>query len=290
MAPLLRVSGTAGADGGSPQCDPKGTLARSTCDAARIARDAPRRGEEMDDMSKKFVAEESFWNLFPNCQIGVVVVEDLKPVDEVTDEHKTEIHKMLRRANVVAEKWVTEPTLSKNKVIAVWRSAYQQFKTKKGARVSIENLLKRAQKGNPVGDITPLVDIYNALSLSYALPFGAEDVDTFVGDLHLRVTEGGDAFDPLGEGNEPTLPGELAYVDDAGAVCRCWNWRDGQRTAITDATKRAIVFIESIDPDRADDLKAACDELAAALETYFGATVFANAIVTKDDPELVIEA
>jgi len=240
-------------------------------------------------MSKKFIAEDSFWNLFPDCQIGVVVVEGLKPADEIADEHKAEIHTLLQRANGVAEKWVIDPTLSKNKVIAVWRQAYQQFKTKKGARVSIENLLKRAQKGNPVGDITPLVDIYNALSLKYALPFGAEDVDTFVGDLRLKVTEGGDAFDPLGEGDEPTLPGELAYIDDAGAVCRCWNWRDGQRTAITDATKRAIVFVECVDPDRADDLKAACDELAAALEQYFGANVYANAIVTKAAPELQIE-
>lgn len=241
-------------------------------------------------MSKKFVAEESFWQLFPECQIGVVVVEGLKPVEGISDEHKAEIHEMLRRANIVAERWVSDPTLSKNRVIAVWRQAYQRFKTKKGARVSIENLLKRAQKGNPVGDITPLVDVYNALSLTYALPFGAEDVDAFVGDLRLRVTEGGDAFDPLGEGNDPTLPGELAYIDEAGAVCRCWNWRDGQRTAITDGTRRAVVFIESVDPERAPDLRKACDELADALSTYFGATVFANAVVTRDAPELVIEA
>lgn len=46
-------------------------------------------------------------------------------------------------------------------------------------------------------------------------------------------TKGGDAFTPLGEDAEsdPTLPGELAYVDDAGAVCRRWNWREGVRGA-----------------------------------------------------------
>ena len=49
-------------------------------------------------------------------------------------------------------------------------------------------------------------------------------------------TKRGDAFTPLGEGaeNDPTLPGELAYVDDAGAVCRRWNWRDDVRGASHD--------------------------------------------------------
>lgn len=49
-------------------------------------------------------------------------------------------------------------------------------------------------------------------------------------------TKGGDAFTPLGEDAEsdPTLPGELAYVDDAGAVCRRWNWREGVRGTFRD--------------------------------------------------------
>ena len=272
-----------------PQCDPKGTLASAQAKRRHSQTGGLRAAKGVIHMSKKFVAEESFWKLFPDCQIGVVVAEGLKPVSEVSDEHKAQIHTMLRRANVDAEKWVADPTLSKNEVVAVWRRAYQQFKTKKGARCSIEALLKRASKGNPVGDITPLVDIYNALSLSYALPFGAEDVDTFVGDLRLAVTEGGDAFDPLGEGDEPTLPGELAYIDDAGAVCRCWNWRDGQRTAITDDTQNAIIFIECVDPKRVDDLREACDKLADALATYFGAQITVNTQVTKDAPELTIQ-
>ena len=106
------------------------------------------------------------------------------------------------------------PTLSENAPVRAWRQAYQQFKTKRGARCSIENLLKRVLKGNPVGSISPSVDLYNAISLKYALPLGGEDLDTFEGDLRLRITEGGDAFTPLGEGaeNDPTLPGELAQL------------------------------------------------------------------------------
>ena len=67
----------------------------------------------------------------------------------------------------------------------MWREAYQQFKTKKGVRSSIEALLKRIEQGKGVGSINPLVDIYNAANLTHGLPCGAEDIDTFAGSLKL---------------------------------------------------------------------------------------------------------
>ena len=54
---------------------------------------------------------------------------------------------------------------------------------KQGARSSIEALLKRVNNSNHIGTINPLVDIYNSISLKYALPCGGEDIDKFVGDI-----------------------------------------------------------------------------------------------------------
>lgn len=241
---------------------------------------------------KKFVAEDSFWNLFPGVALGVVVAKGMKPSDQVSPEDATEIELLLARANAQAERHLESPTLSDNAPVRVWRQAYQQFKTKRGARCSIENLLKRVLKGNPVGSISPAVDIYNAISLTYALPLGGEDIDAFQGDLRLLITRGGDEFIPLGENaeNDPTLPGELCYVDDAGAVCRCWNWRDGVRTALTDTTTNAFLIVECVDPERAEDCRAATEELANMVERYLGAEIAAKALITRDEREVVIEA
>lgn len=241
---------------------------------------------------KKFVTEDSFWNLFPGAALGVVVAKGMKPSDQVSPEDATEIEQLLARANAQAERHLESPTLSENAPVRVWRQAYQQFKTKRGARCSIENLLKRVLKGNPVGSISPAVDIYNAISLTYALPLGGEDIDAFQGDLRLLITRGGDEFIPLGENaeNDPTLPGELCYVDDAGAVCRCWNWRDGVRTALTDTTTNAFLIVECVDPERAEDCRAATEELANMVERYLGAEIAAKALITRDEREVVIEA
>ncbi len=239
---------------------------------------------------KRFVAEDSFWELFPDARIGVVVAHGMKPASQVSEEDAKAIRLALAEANKAADQHLTSNTISENQVVRVWRDAYQKFKTKKGARSSVENILKRVLKGNPVGSINPSVDVYNAVSLKHALPVGGEDIDAMQGDIRLRITEGGDAFRALGdEEDAPTLEGELCYMDDTGAICRCWNWRDGQRTALTDDSEKAFLIIESVDPERADDLQAAIDEMANMVQDKLGAIIFAKEVITKDSPEMVID-
>lgn len=239
---------------------------------------------------KKFITEESFWSLFPDAEIGVVVLNDVDNSDSVYEDNET-IRDDLAKANQEAGKWITATPLSKNEVIKVWRDAFQKFKKKKGNRASIEALLARVDKGNYVGGINPLVDVYNAISLTYGLPIGGEDIDNFAGNLRLTVSEeGGDEFMALGdEENNPTLPGELCYLDDIGAVCRCWNWRDGKRTMLTDNTKNAFMIIESVDPGRHGDLVEALDLMEENAVKYLGAKALVKTILTKENREVMIE-
>lgn len=240
---------------------------------------------------KRFVTEDSFWQLFPDAAIGAIVARGMRSAEEVGEQGRAELASLLEGANRLAERHITSDTISENEPVRAWREAYRRFKTKKGARCSIENLLKRVIKGRPVGPITPSVDVYNAVSLKYALPVGGEDIDSFAGDLRLTVTQGGDAFVPLGEdgAEDPTLPGELCYLDDEGAVCRCWNWRDGVRTALTDDSVNAFLIIECVEPGRVEDCRAALDELAELVEGYLGATIAVKRLVTAADREVVIE-
>ncbi len=91
---------------------------------------------------KKFVTEDSFWQLFPGASLGVIVARGMKPANEISPEDAQAIEQLLTRANALAEKHLESPTLSENAPVRAWRQAYQQFKTKRGAR--IEQLLTRA--------------------------------------------------------------------------------------------------------------------------------------------------
>jgi DNA/RNA-binding domain of Phe-tRNA-synthetase-like protein len=238
---------------------------------------------------KKFIAEPSFWALFPDSEIGILVMEDIN--NELTEDNPAyiKIKDLLDAANLEASKYLTDPVLSQTPVVSVWREAFTKFKTKKGARASIEALLRRVEKGNAVGSINPLVDLYNAISLTYGLPCGMEDLQSIKGNLRLTVTAGGDDFLALGDNEpDPTLPGEICYLDDLGAVCRCWNWRDGQRTMLTENTKTAIAVIESVDPNRHSDLLEALIELTAWVEETGVATVVVNKIVNRNNPEIEV--
>jgi len=231
----------------------------------------------------QFIIEPSFWELFPQAVVGVVVAKGIDNTEEGNENVRPDLIELLESANKEAVKYLTAPVFSENEVIRVWREAFRKFKTKKGVRSSIEALLKRVEKGNEVGTINPLVDLYNCISLRYGLPCGGEDIDTFVGDLRLTVTQGGDNFLALGdEEYDVTLPGEVCYLDDEEAVCRCWNWRDGQRTMLTEDTKNAVLIIESVDPARREVLEEAIAELARWIPQFLGGET-SSVILTKEN-------
>lgn len=232
---------------------------------------------------RQFIVEDSLWELFPEAQIGVLLIDHID--NKGRDGDKYAIYDLLDEANLHARKHLREAIFSQNPPVAKWREAFQKFKTKKGVRSSIEALLKRVDKNNEVGPISPLVDIYNSASLTYALPCGMEDLDAIQGNLRLKVTEGDDPFFALGDTQiSYTLPGEIAYLDDEGAVCRCWNWRDGQRTMITEETKRAIAVMELPDQERVEDLREALEFLRTWIEKTGVGKVIHCEILTKERP------
>ena len=79
----------------------------------------------------KFLADASFWELFPQAQLGVVL---LKGIDN-SGESVRDIKILLSRSNADAEKFLVKNVFSENPVIAIWRYAYRKFKTKKGDAV-----------------------------------------------------------------------------------------------------------------------------------------------------------
>lgn len=234
---------------------------------------------------QKVVVEESFWEVFPEAQILTLFVEGID--NQVKSEEVAYFTELLKQAEKAAKKFITEEPFSQNPVIAEWREAFSKFKTKKGARSSIEALLKRVNQGKTFTPINPLVDIYNSVSLTYGVPCGGEDVAKIVGALHLGKAQGGEAFLPLGsEKDAPALPEEIIYYDDEGAICRCFNWREAQRTMLTEATTEAILVIEALNPEQIEGGKVAMDELQRKIDEYFGVTS-KQVILTKDTPKNV---
>ena len=136
---------------------------------------------------KKLVMEQPFLDIFPDSKIGILVCKGID--NHIKEEDKYENY--LKECQKLAAEHIQNPEFTQNPIIRTWRDAFYKFKTKKGARCSIEALLKRVSKGNDIGTIIPLVDIYNGISLKYGVPIGGENIDAFDGDIRLTVAEGG---------------------------------------------------------------------------------------------------
>ncbi|MCX0402064.1 B3/B4 domain-containing protein [Clostridium perfringens] len=216
---------------------------------------------------KKFIIEDDFWELFPNAKIGIITCNGIDNTIKDENQYKD----MISQGEKEALNHLPNEEFSSNKVIKVWRDAFKKFKTKKGARSSIEALLKRVSTGKGLGTINPLVDIYNSISLKYAMPCGGEDMDKFIGDIRLTKATGDESFITLGsDKSEPPYEGEMVYKDDEGAICRCWNWRESVRTMLTEDTKNAFLCIELVDENREKEFENALKELSQLVEKNLG--------------------
>jgi DNA/RNA-binding domain of Phe-tRNA-synthetase-like protein len=156
-----------------------------------------------------------------------------------------------------------------------WRQAYRAFGVKKTSfRSSVERLLRRVTQGDGLPQINALVDAYNAISVAYRVPAGADDLDLLEPPLAYRYACEGDTFFTLGEdalAPDPPEPGEVVYTDTAHVLCRRWNWRQDARSAIRDVSRHVTLNIESLDDETASVVKAAASTLCDLLEACCGA-------------------
>ena len=83
----------------------------------------------------------------------------------------------------------------------------------------------------------------------------------------------------------PPKPGEVIYRDRAGAICRRWNWKEADRTKLTEATRNAVLVVEGMPPVTRDELAAALEELAKRVRERCGATVaVVTAVLSRERP------
>lgn len=203
----------------------------------------------------KLIIDSTIFDTFPETIIGIVKVSEFI-------NSNAETYTLLRGSEAYAKDHYTAPILELGD-ISKWREVYRLMGVKKGTRVSIEALLKRVLKNKELPSINPLVDIYNSVSIKHLFPCGGEDLSTIQGDIHLTTALGHESFMTIGsDENTPPNPGEIVYKDDLGCLCRCWNWREADRTKLTEETSEALLVIEAISSDRRSELEAALEDLS----------------------------
>jgi DNA/RNA-binding domain of Phe-tRNA-synthetase-like protein len=170
--------------------------------------------------------------------------------------------------------------------IEAWRAAFRAFGCKpQRTASSVEALRRRFERDGTLPRINAVVDLYNALSVAYAVPIGGEDLARYEGLPRLTRAAGGEPFETVKDGapfTEPADPGEVIWRDDRGVTCRRWNWRQGPRTRLDVATTEMWFVLERLEPMPLEGLEQAGRALAAFLRALAPTAQLEAVLLTND--------
>lgn len=150
-----------------------------------------------------------------------------------------------------------------------WADTFRRFGAKpQRTPCSAQALRKRVLRDGVLPAIDPVVDLYNAISLEFAVPVGGENLAAYAGCPRLTVAEGAELFDTFKDGlaiMESPEAGEVIWRDEQGVTCRRWNWRQGLRTRLDSQAQQLWFILESLPQMPLDALLQAGEALSEGL-------------------------
>ena len=215
----------------------------------------------------KFRIDQEIFETFPGLHIGVVRAKNLDNHGDCPDL----MGKIQQIQRKIRDNYRIE-TLTDCPKIQNWRNAFTLFGAKpKKHRSSVENLYRMTLEGRDLRPINRIVDIYNCISLEHMVPVGGDDLAFVDGDIVLRFAAGDETFVPLGSG-EPQMArkGEVIYADNRDVLCRRWNWRECEKTKMTEETQDVLLVSEGLPPVTEEEIAHISAELNGMIRQYCG--------------------
>lgn len=232
----------------------------------------------------KFSVSSEVFEKLDNVCFGVIVA---KGIDNSLV--KNDIVEKLDQSIKDCEDKFKDTKVKELEVILYYRDAFKELGINSNKFMSsIEAMLTRTSKGKGLPNISPIVDLGNAVSLKYMVPLGAHDIDTLEGDIEVRFSKNGDSFIPLGtEETEILEDGELIYSAGDNVRTRRWIWRQSEQGKITNESKNIFFPIDGFEDKNYESVMSARDELASLLKEVFSCDVKVG-FIDKNNTEFEI--
>jgi len=232
----------------------------------------------------KFKIDNKILEQFPQLNIGIVIA---RAINNTTISY--EIMNSIQEESKAITANFSKETLSANPKITAWREAYSSFGAKpKKYRCSVENLYRMILDGAELRHINKIVDIYNYISIKHMVPVGGDDIDRVDGDIALRLALGNEPFIRLNSQEiEYPKEGEVVYTDDKEVLCRRWNWRECDKSKMTEDTTNATLVVEGLPPVTSNEIETILEELSALVQKFCGGEI-KTFILNSATPEMEI--
>jgi DNA/RNA-binding domain of Phe-tRNA-synthetase-like protein len=219
------------------------------------------------------------WKNFPQLVPGLMVVDGIHQNVDVEEYLQPRFEQARERLSREKESQMPE--------IAAWRRAYSQmgFKPSK-YRSAAEALLRRFKREDDMPRLHPLVDICNAVSVSFALPVAVFDLERVEEYLEVCYADGTEEYLSFSGETEAPSPGEVIFVDAANQVhARRWTFRQSRTSTIRPETSRVLILSEGLHETADQDVAAVMDALSEIISTLWSSPK-CRTTLTKESPRV----
>jgi DNA/RNA-binding domain of Phe-tRNA-synthetase-like protein len=211
---------------------------------------------------------------------GLRIRKRLRELDNLIEDNKKKLLEKL------GNKKISDFTNIKS-----WHETYRQMGLNHNKYMpTVETLLRRIIKEHTFPVINTAVDAYLAVQILTMLPIGGHDLALVDSDIHLRVSKGGEIFDPTGgEEMEYTDPGEVVYSSGKTILTRRWNYCDCAQNKITENSTEIILTSEAALKDiSTQDLIETLYKIIE-YESAFCQGMYSTFILDKINPEVELK-
>ncbi|MEK7543393.1 MAG: lysine--tRNA ligase [Patescibacteria group bacterium] len=206
---------------------------------------------------------------YPSASIGIALIRDVK-IQKFNEQLETE-----KKEFLVSLAGLTTEQLGQHPEIVSYRKLYKEMGIDwHSRRPSPEALLRRVALGKGLYSINTCVDAYNLVVMKHRISVGAFDYDTVKFPTILRYAGVGDEILLLGDsGATKYTSKELAYYDQDGGYNIDFNFRDAQRTMVTEATKNIWINVDGVFDITSEQVARSLHESVEKIVEYCGGTV-----------------
>jgi DNA/RNA-binding domain of Phe-tRNA-synthetase-like protein len=148
-------------------------------------------------------------------------------------------------------------------------------------RPSPEALLRRFIQGKDLYTVNTCVDTYNLIVMKHRVSVGAFDLDKLELPTELSIAQGDERIHLLGSKDDTQLEiGEVYYQDKKGPFNLDFNYRDAQRTAVTEDTKNILINVDGVHNITRSQVEKTLKETIEMIQKYCGGKVEIAGIVS----------
>jgi lysyl-tRNA synthetase class 1 len=216
-----------------------------------------------------FAIDPALKEAYPSMSVGMAMI---KGVHITVSDPGLEKEKADLLASFTG---MTTETLGTYAELVSYRKLYKEMGIDwHSRRPSPEALLRRVVQGKGLYTVNTCVDAYNLIVMKRRVSVGAFDADMVKFPTVLRFAGAGDEILLLGD-KEPTkyTAKEIAYYDALGGYNMDFNYRDAQRTKVTEGTKNIWINVDGVYDITPEQVELSLHESVQIITKYCGGIV-----------------